>query len=80
MKTIIAKYMLFIYLYFIKEDWYDFKKYAVYFIKPAWVFRSILVWLLSIVFFPLYLFVMYIPIPNSKIIKIDKIIKNIKNI
>lgn len=54
MKKFIARYMLFIYLNFIKEDWEIWKKWVVPFIKPAWFVRSMLVWTLSIILFPIF--------------------------
>ena len=54
MKRFIARYMLYIYLRFIKEDWDDWKDWVVPFIKPAWFVRSILVWISSIVLFPIF--------------------------
>lgn len=48
--------MLYIYLNFIKEDWSDYKEWAIPIIKPLWFMRSVYVWLSSIIFFPIYLF------------------------
>ena len=54
MKRFIAKDILFIYLNFKKEDWETLKKLVIPFIKPAWFMKSILVWISSIVFFPIF--------------------------
>lgn len=48
--------MLFIYLNFIKEDWDVYKKWAIPFIKTLWFMRSILIWFLSVIFFPFFFF------------------------
>lgn len=54
MKRFIAKYMLFIYLNFVKENWDDLKKWVIPFIKPAWFVRSAIIWVLSIALFPIF--------------------------
>jgi len=54
MKIFIAKYMLYIYLNFVKEDWDLYKNWAIPFIKPAWFVRGIYIWVASIIFFPLF--------------------------
>jgi len=46
--------MLHIYLNFIKEDWDEYKKWAIPLFKPAWFVKGIYVWIASIVFFPLF--------------------------
>lgn len=55
MKQKLAKYILFVYLNYIQEDLSDLKPFAQNLLKPAWFVRSILVWIYSIVFFPLVL-------------------------
>jgi len=44
MKRFIVKYMLYIYLNFVEEDWDLYKKWAIPFLKPAWFVRGIYVW------------------------------------
>lgn len=68
MKKFIAKYMLDVYLNFIVEDWEMFNKWIVPFIKPAWFVRSTLIWVLSIVFFPLFYFGMNLGTKVDKVI------------
>ena len=52
----ISKYMLYVYLNFIKEDWETCKKWSIPFLKPAWIVRSTLIWISSIIFFPFFHF------------------------
>lgn len=54
MKIFVAKYMLYIYLKFIKEDWYDYKKWIIPFLKPAWFVRCIYIWCVSVIFLPVF--------------------------
>ena len=57
MKRFIAKYMLYIYLNFIKDDSIEyFKKWAKPFMKPFIFIRKVYIWLGSIVFFPIFVF------------------------
>lgn len=55
MKKEITKYLLFIYVNFIIEDWEDYKPWSIKFIKPLWFVKSFFVWLLSIIF----IFILY---------------------
>ena len=56
MKQAIAKYFLYIYLNFIKDDETDiYKKWALPFIKGTIFVRSIYIWIASIIFFPIFL-------------------------
>jgi hypothetical protein len=72
MKTFIAKYMLYIYNNFIDEDWDMYRKWIVPFIKPAWFVRAIYIWIVSIVFFPLFYIGMII---DDKMEDIDAYVK-----
>jgi hypothetical protein len=54
MKTFIAKYMLYVYRNFIEEDWDEYRKWIVPFLKPAWFVRSVIFWTLSVVLFPIF--------------------------
>jgi len=51
----IYKYILFVYEHYIQEDWSYITKTGQFFLKPAWFVRSILMWIYSIVCFPLVL-------------------------
>ena len=68
----IYDYILFYYLTFIKEDFDDYKRWALVFIKPAWFAKSILKWVLSPLVFALF----YLYKINEK--KINKIRKEIE--
>lgn len=70
-KTFLIKYVLYIYLHYIKcEDLEILKKWAVPFIKPAWFVQSAFIWVCSIVFFPFFIIGM----------KIEENMPEIKNI
>jgi len=57
MREFIARYILYIYLKFIKEDDMDiYKKWALPFIYVILNIRSIYVWIASIVFSPILIF------------------------
>lgn len=71
MKRFLAKYMLYIYLNFIKEDWDEYKKWAIPFLKPAWFIRGVYVWIASIIFFPLFYFGMIIDEKTKNIDMLD---------
>lgn len=51
----IYSYLIFVYTYYIQEDWEQFNKIGKFFIKPAWFVRAIIVWSLSLIGFPLVL-------------------------
>ena len=56
MKSFIARYVLYIYLNFIKEDEIEiFKKWSLPFIYTTLFIRSIYAWLASIIFFPIFI-------------------------
>lgn len=56
MKKLIAKYILYVYLNFIKDDDIEiFKEWVKPFIRFLWYIRSSVIWLMSILFFPFYL-------------------------
>jgi len=61
-------FILFVYIHYIQEDWDIYTKWGKRLIKPAWFVRSILVWTLSIVFFPVVLLHMDI-VKNDRINK-----------
>lgn len=82
MKRFLAKYMLYIYLNFIKDNDIDFyKKWALPIIKFTIFIRSIYIWILSVVLFPFFIIGMEIEL-NKKIIEknISKILIKNKNI
>ena len=55
MKRTIAKYLLYIYTSFIKNDDAEFyKKWAQPYIKIVIFFRKIYIWIASIIFFPIF--------------------------
>ncbi len=55
MKQFIAKYTLYVYLHFIKDNDVDiYKNWAKPVIKITNIFRSVYVWIASIIFFPIF--------------------------
>lgn len=55
MKRLIAKYLLYIYTSYIKnDDADDFKKWAKPYINTIIFFRSIYIWTASVIFFPIF--------------------------
>ena len=50
-----VKYVLFVYLNYIQEDWSVVNKLGRFFLKPAWFVSSIIMWTYSTLFFPLVL-------------------------
>ena len=55
MKKFTAKYMLYIYLNFIKEDLTIYKKWALPIIKILIFFNYIYIYIASVIFFPFFL-------------------------
>ena len=55
MKQFVAKYILYIYLNFIKEDLTIIKDWAMPFIKTLVFLHAIYIWIASIIFFPVFL-------------------------
>jgi len=55
MKQIIAKFLLFVYLEYIKEDWNIYKPFAKMIIFPFWIIRSSLIWIVCPLLIPDYL-------------------------
>jgi len=55
MKRFIAKYALYIYLNFVKEDFTVYKTWALPIIKILWFIHSIFIWISSVVLFPFFL-------------------------
>jgi len=77
MKRFIARYMLYIYLRFIKFDEYEiYKKWIVPYIKMIIFFRAIYMWIASIIFFPIF----WIGMKIEENEKIENILLKIKNI
>jgi hypothetical protein len=58
MKRKLAKYILYIYTNYIIEDFDIYKKWSLPFFKIANFFRKIYVWVFSIIFFPIFVFLM----------------------
>jgi len=56
MKQKIAKFILYIYLNFIKENWDDTNVFGKIILYPAWFIKSMLIWIISPIFIPWYLF------------------------
>jgi len=56
MKQKLAKFALFVYLNHIQEDWDMYKPIGKIVFWPAWFVRSILIWILSPLLIPEYLF------------------------
>lgn len=56
MKQKIAKFMLFIYIKHIKEDWDLLNSFGKFCIYPFWFIRSVLIWMVSPLLIPQYLF------------------------
>jgi len=55
-KSILAKYILFVYLEYIKEEWECYTPVGRVAIYPLWYARSIGIWLVSPIFVFEYLF------------------------
>jgi uncharacterized membrane protein YgaE (UPF0421/DUF939 family) len=58
MKRFLAKYLLYIYNNYIIEEYDIYNKWALPFVKIISFFRKIYIWIASIVFFPIFLFMM----------------------
>jgi len=56
MKKSLAKFALYVYTTYIVEDWSIYTKTGKFFIYPAWFVRAILLWFISPIFLPEYLF------------------------
>lgn len=56
MKKNIILYTIWFYNNYICEDLSIYKKYAYYFIYPAWIVKSVLCWLFSPLFIPHYIY------------------------
>ena len=52
----IYKFALFLYLNYIKEDWYTWTKFGRIIIYPFWLIRSSLVWLFCPIFIPRFMY------------------------
>jgi len=55
MKQKIAKFLLFVYLHHVKEDWNEYTPLGKFIIYPAWFIRSFFIWLISPIFIVQYL-------------------------
>lgn len=77
MKQFLARYLLYIYLNFIKFDEYNiYKKWVIPYIKFIIFIRSIYIWIGSIIFFPFFIIGMILE--DKRII--ENILIKIKNI
>ena len=56
MKKVIAKFLLFVYLQHVKEDWNEYTPLGKFIIYPAWFIKSIFIWIISPIFIVQYLF------------------------
>lgn len=80
MKAFIARYMLYIYMKFIKDDEIDiFKKWAIPFIHITLFIRSVYIWIASIIFFPIFIFGMIFEDKFEKQLKKMIEMYNLKN-
>jgi hypothetical protein len=78
MKQFLSRYILYVYLNFIKFDEYDiYKKWIIPYIKFIIFMHTIYVWIGSIIFFPFFLIGMIIE--ENKIIE-KALLKNKKTI
>jgi len=75
MKKFILKYILFIYNNFVEEDLCCYKKWVIPFIKTLWFIKSVAIWILSVVFFPIYCIGMVV-VEKIKHISLFKLIEN----
>lgn len=50
MKNFLIRFILFVYVNYIQEDWDIYTKFGKICIYPAWFIHSILVWLISPIF------------------------------
>jgi len=50
----IYKFILFVYLNYIKEDWTIWTKFGQIVIYPFWWVRSFCIWMICFIFLPLY--------------------------
>jgi len=50
----IYKFILFVYLNYIKEDWATWTKFGQIVIYPFWWVRSFCIWMICFIFLPLY--------------------------
>ena len=66
MIAFIAKYMLYIYTTYIKEDFDIYKKWALPFIYSVWFIHGIYMWIGSIIFFPFFYLCMIFDNSNMK--------------
>lgn len=78
MKKFIAKYLLYIYLNFVKDTEIElYKKWAIPFITILWFVRSTFVWVASILLFPIFMIGMQIEQVLKKNKKYIILIKNL---
>ena len=76
MKRFIAKYLLYIYVNFIKDDSIDyFKKWAQPIMRPFIFIRKIYIWMISIIFFPIFVIGMIFE-NDKRVLEIKKIYLN----
>jgi hypothetical protein len=79
MKQFVAKYLLYIYLGFIKDDEIEYyKNFAKPFIKHLTFIHDVYIWILSIIFFPILVIGMIIE-SSEMFIKIKNIYLNQNN-
>jgi len=55
-KLFCVKFILYVYIEYIKEDWSIYTPIGKLFIYPSWVILSILIWIISPLFLPEFLF------------------------
>jgi len=54
--VVIYKFILFVYLKYIKEDWHTWTKFGRIVIYPFWWIHSFLVWIICPLFIPQYMY------------------------
>lgn len=69
-KIFCAKFLLHVYIKYIREDWDEYTLFGKICIYPAWFVKSTLIWMISPMFLPEYWF------KNSKLYKEIKKITN----
>lgn len=55
MKSMIAKYILYVYVNYIKDDFYYIKPSYLGIVRSLWFIRSTIIWIMSIFLFPFYI-------------------------
>jgi len=78
MKRLLAKYVLYVYLNFIQEDLTIYKKWAIPIIKILNFIHAMMIWVSSVVLFPIFIIGMLTNNLEFLFIEIEKIENTIK--